>query len=124
MVLSYMSGDNRNLTVSVNGKDVQTLSCNSGSYEKVATKTLKVTLQQGENTIRLYNKSSADMPSIDCMTIQPVDATERVVVGIQAPAILSPAQLTDGKYYTIDGKLVRHPRKGGLYIYKGKKVLF
>ncbi|MBO4431795.1 MAG: alpha-galactosidase [Bacteroidaceae bacterium] len=124
MVLSYMSGDNRNLTVSVNGKDVQTLSCNSGSYEKVATKTLKVTLQQGENVIRLYNKSSADMPSIDCMTLQPVGATERVVVGIQAPPALSPAQLTDGKYYTFDGKLVRHPRQGGLYIYNGKKVLF
>ena len=125
MTLSYMSAENRNLTISVIDKDVQTLTCNSGGNDKVGTKTLKVELQQGENIIRLYNKSSsADMPNIDCMTIKPVDATERVVVGIQAPAILSPAQLTDGKYYTIDGKLVRHPRKGGLYIYKGKKILF
>ena len=125
LTLSYMSGDNRNLTVSVNGKDVQTLTCNSGSYDKVGTKTLKVTLQQGENLIRLYNKSSsAEMPNIDCMTIQPVDATERVVVGIHAPVAVPSDQLTDGKYYTLDGKLVRHPRKGGLYIYSGKKILF
>ena len=124
LTLSYMSGDNRNLTVSVNGKDVQTLTCNSGSYDKVGTKTLKVTLQQGENLIRLYNKSSsAEMPNIDCMTIQPVDATERVVVGIHAPVAIPSDHLTDGKYYTFDGKLVRHPRKGGLYIYNGKKVL-
>ena len=63
------------------------------------------------------------MPNIDCMTIQPVDATERVVVGIHAPVAVPSDQLTDGKYYTLDGKLVRHPRKGGLYIYNGKKVL-
>ena len=125
MVLSYMSGDNRNLTVSVNGKDVQTLTCNSGGYDKVGTKTLKVTLQQGENLIRLYNKSSsAEMPNIDCMTINPVDATERVVVGIDAPIADSVAQLSDGKYYTLSGQLVKKPRKGGLYIYNGKKVIF
>ena len=89
----------------------------------MGTKTLTVTLQPGENTIRLYNKSSsAEMPNIDCMTLQPVDATERVVVGIHAPEDLSAAGY-DGKYYTLDGRLVKHPRKGGLYIHNGKKVL-
>ena len=123
MTLSYMSGDNRDFTLSLNGKDIKTFTCNSGGYEKVGTKTLTVTLQPGENTIRLYNKSSsAEMPNIDCMTLQPVDATERVVVGIHAPEDLSAAGY-DGKYYTLDGRLVKHPRKGGLYIHNGKKVL-
>ena len=123
MKIRYVSGESRNITVNVNGKDIRTLSCNSGSWGTVASKTLEVTLQPGENTIRLYNKSSsAWMPNIDCVTLQPVDATERVVVGIHAPEDLSAAS-SDSKYYTLDGRLVKHPRKGGLYIHNGKKVL-
>ena len=124
MTLNYMSGDNRNLTVSVNGKDVQTLTCNSGGYDKVGSKTLTVTLTPGENLIRLYNKSSsAAMPNIDCMTIHPVGVTDRIAVGIHAPVAVPAARQHDGKYYTLDGKLVRHPHKGNIYIHNGNKVL-
>ncbi|MBO4215732.1 MAG: alpha-galactosidase [Bacteroidaceae bacterium] len=124
MTLSYMSGDNRDLTISVNGKDIKTFTCNSGNYSAVGTKTLTVTLEPGENLIRLYNKSAlAAMPNIDCMTLQPVGTTDRVTVGINAPVAIPAAHQNDGKYYTLDGKLVRHPHKNRLYIHNGKKVL-
>ena len=124
MTLKFMSGDNRNLTVNVNGKDVQTLTCNSGGYDKVGSKTLNISLVPGENLIRLYNKSSsAAMPNIDCMTIHPVGVTERIAVGIHAPVAVSTAKTLDGKYYTLDGRTVKHPRKGRIYIHDGKSVL-
>ena len=128
MTLSYMSGDNRDFTLSLNGKDIKTFTCNSGGYEKVGTKTLTVTLQPGENTIRLYNKSaSAEMPNIDCMTLQPVDATERVVVGITPQLLDANSQMENGEssstWTDLSGRVVKHPRKGGLYIHNGKKVL-
>ena len=124
MTLKFMSGDNRNLTVNVNGKDVQTLTCNSGGYDKVGFKTLNISLVPGENLIRLYNKSSsAAMPNIDCMTIHPVGVTERIAVGIHAPVAVSTAKTLDGKYYTLDGRTVKHPRKGRIYIHDGKSVL-
>lgn len=124
IILKYMSGDNRSLTLSVNGQDVQTFSCNSGGDGTVAAKSIKVNLLQGENVIRLYNKSSsAWMPNIDCMTIRPVNSTARVVVGIDTPIAFSD-QTYDGKYYTLNGILVNKPRKGGLYIYNGKKIIY
>ena len=124
MKISYISGESRNITVNVNGEDVRTISCNSGGWGTVSSSTLQVTLQPGENTIRLYNKSSsAWMPNIDCMTLLPKGTTERVVVGINAPVVTPADKVNDGKYYTLDGKLVRHPQKHRLYIYNGRKVL-
>lgn len=67
--------------------------------------------------------SSAWMPNIDCMTLLPKGTTERVVVGINAPVVTPADRVNDGKYYTLDGKLVRHPQKHRLYIYNGRKVL-
>lgn len=125
MTLKYISGDTRNMTVELNGKEVSTLSCNSGSWSTVGENTIKVNLEQGENVIRLYNKSaSAAMPDVDCMMLKPVDATERVTVGIHAPATQTLARMNDGKYYQLDGRLVKRPSKGKVYVYNGKKVLF
>ena len=46
MKLDYICGENRNVTISVNGKKVKTFSyCNSGGWDKVATKTLEITLR-------------------------------------------------------------------------------
>lgn len=122
MTLKYLSGDTRSVTVSVNGTDIQTLSCNSGSWNTVASKELTIPLKKGENTIRLYGKSTTSwMPNIDCMTLQPLGTTDRVVVGIHAPASTSPT--SSGKYHTLDGREVKRPRKGRIYIHGGQKVL-
>ncbi|MBQ9361901.1 MAG: alpha-galactosidase [Bacteroidaceae bacterium] len=120
MTLKYISGENRNIIVNVNGTDVKTLSCNSGGWSTVGSKTLTVTLQPGENTIRLYNKSSSSwMPNVDCMTLRPTN-TDRLTVGISRPA--AQATTTDNSYYTLDGRKVKAPTKG-IYIHQGQKVL-
>lgn len=125
MKLRYVSGDSRNITVNVNGQDVNTQSYNSGGWGTVGTKTINIELLPGENVIRLYNKSSsAWMPNIDCMILQPKDVTERIPVGIEAPIAVPAASLRDGNYYSLSGVRVKKPRKGGLYIFNGKKILY
>ena len=125
MTVRYISGDTRSITVQVNGEDVKTLSCNSGGWGNVASKTLTIHLNQGENTIRLYGKSSsAWMPNVDCMTLQPVGATGRVAVGIHTPATpsASASQQDSDVYYTLAGMAVEHP-ESGFYIHKGQKII-
>ena len=120
MILKYISGESRNIIVNVNGKDVKTLPCNSGSWSTVASKSLSIELQPGENVIRLYNKSSSSwMPNIDCMTLRSSDA-DRLTVGIHQPTA-QPTKI-DNNYYTLDGRKVKTPTKG-IYIHKGQKVL-
>ena len=126
MTLRYISGESRNITVNVNGKDVKTLSCNSGNWNTVSSQTLTITLQQGENIVRLYNKSSSSwMPNIDCMTLKPVGSTGRTtVVGINAPQAQKQSSIKgDVSTYTLDGRRTSHPRRG-IYIEDGKKKLY
>jgi len=79
MTIGFISGENRNIDVSVNGKKVQTVSVNSGGWGTVGTRKLKVTLNKGQNVVRLSN-SSAWMPDIDYIdlvcTSLPSDMTE------------------------------------------------
>jgi hypothetical protein len=124
MTIKYISGENRNITVNVNGEDVKTLSCNSGNWNTVGSKALTISLEQGENVIRLYGKSSsAWMPNIDCMTLQPVGKSGRVVVGIEDVQSSSPSAVStqDSRFYTLSGQPVSHPEKG-IYIHKGRKI--
>ena len=124
MTIKYISGESRNITVNANGQDVKTLSCNSGNWNTVGSKALTITLEPGENIIRLYGKSSsAWMPNIDCMTLKPVGKNERIVVGIkdvQSPSS-SAVSPQDDRYYTLNGQPVKHPGKG-IYIHKGIKI--
>jgi len=125
MKLRYVSGESRNITVNVNGKDFNTQSYNSGGWGTFGTKTLNIELLPGENVIRLYNKNASSwMPNIDCMTIQPKGTTERIPVGIDAPLAVPAATVNDGNYYSLSGIRVKKPRKGGLYIFNGKKILY
>lgn len=118
--IKYVSGENRNMILNVNGKDVKTFtSCNSGSWGSVGIKTITIELEPGENTIRLYNKS-AWMPSIDCINIKKTGSTERVVVGIEnVKTNLENNQ--DNAYYSLDGRKVSANKKG-ILIHKGKKL--
>lgn len=122
--IKYVSGENRNMTVNINGKDVKTFtSCNSGNWNTVGTKTLTVTLNPGDNIVRLYNKS-AWMPSIDCMTVTRTDANDRVIISaINAPKAQSDKSLSlNNKWYDLQGKEVENP-SNGIYIQNGKKVM-
>lgn len=123
MTLSYICGEDRKLTVAVNGKNVKTLTLNSKAWDKVMTKSVKITLQPGENVIRLYNASSW-MPDIDCMSLTPLNTAVEDV----APDV------TDGNVdvYTIGGQLLRHGvsrrnaldgQSHGAYIVGGRIVI-
>jgi len=122
MTIKYISAENRNIVVNVNGKDVKVLSCNSGSWNAVGSKSCLVTLQPGENIVRLYNKSSsAWMPNVDCMTLRP-SGSDRIAVGISRIPAPAPARVADDRYYTLDGRQVKAPAKG-IYIHRGMKIL-
>ena len=57
----------------MNGQRVQSLSVNSGGWQTVGKKSLKVSLQKGRNTIRLSNASGwmPDIDYIDLVTTTP-----------------------------------------------------
>ena len=69
MTIAYISGENRNISIDVNGQRVQTVNVNSGGWSTVAEKKVTITLQEGQNTIRLSN-SSGWMPDIDYIDLQ------------------------------------------------------
>lgn len=68
LMLSFITGETRKVYLQVNDGEVQELSLNSGGWSTVAKKEVEVTLQQGNNVVRLYNPS-AWMPDIDCMEL-------------------------------------------------------
>ncbi len=69
MTLTFISGADRKVTITVNGEDKQTFTLNSGGWSKPAQKEIDITLEKGNNVIRLYNASDW-MPDIDCMTLE------------------------------------------------------
>ena len=70
LTIAYICGENRKITVSVNGERLQTLNVSSGGWDKVGTRTLKINLNKGYNVIRLSNPS-AWMPDIDYIDVTP-----------------------------------------------------
>ena len=68
LTIAYASGEDRQLTVSVNGQVVKTLTVNSGDFGRVGLVELPITLQKGDNVIRLAN-ANAWMPDIDYINI-------------------------------------------------------
>ena len=66
--VAYLSGEDRNMTVEVNGKRIQKLTCNSGGFDKVGTISLPIKLKKGDNVIALYN-NRAYMPDIDYIQV-------------------------------------------------------
>ena len=73
LTIGYISGESRTIRVDVNGQRVQSLSVNSGGWQTVGKKSLKVSLQKGRNTIRLSNASGwmPDIDYIDLVTTTP-----------------------------------------------------
>lgn len=71
MTIAYISGENRNINVTVNGKRVQSVNVNSGGWQTVGKKNVTIQLQKGRNTIRLSN-ATYWLPDIDYIDLKPV----------------------------------------------------
>lgn len=67
LTLFYYSGEKRDLTVSVNGKEYQLPQLYSGGWEQSGQTSIKVKLRKGRNTIRLSNPTGW-APDIDKLT--------------------------------------------------------
>ncbi len=109
--IAFISGENRNITVSVNGKTVQTISANSGGWQTVGKKSLTIQLEKGNNTIRLSNPSTW-MPDIDYIEVSP---TPSGIQDIRQSDKLSTA------IYDLQGRQLPNTPKKGIYIQGGRK---
>lgn len=68
LTMYYLSGEDRNATVSVNGSDSQLTMLNSGDTKTVGKTSLPVKLQKGYNKVRISNASGL-APDIDRIEI-------------------------------------------------------
>lgn len=116
MTIAFLSAEDRDITVEINGEEVKTITANSGSYNRVGTTTFPVTLQPGVNTVRLSNPYYF-MPDIDYFDLKPVKAG---IEGVEADAA------TDGTtdIYNLNGVKMESQKDlaPGIYIVGGKKV--
>ena len=115
MKLTYVSGENRSLTVQVNGEDVTTRTLNSGSWSTMKSVDVPISLNAGNNVVRVYTSKGNWMPSIDCMTLTRKDVPE-AIEGVEADTS------TDAPYYNLQGQPVT-PTTNSIYIKNRQKVL-
>lgn len=114
LTTSYLSGESRSMTLEVNGKKITTISAANKGWGTVQTNRRKITLNPGDNVIRLYN-SSAYMPNIDCIKLEKIVPT--AIQGTQA-------QQTASQAYSLGGVPIRSARPAkGIYVRNGKKML-
>lgn len=66
--LYYLSGEDRNATLSVNGTDIPLSCLNSGGWDNIARETLPVKLHKGYNVIRISNATDW-APDVDRIEI-------------------------------------------------------
>lgn len=116
MKLTYVSGENRSLTINVNGDDITTRTLNSGSWSTMRSVTVNISLNAGNNVIRIYTAKGNWMPSIDCMTLTRVEKPD----GIKS--ISKDQSQTEPSYYNLQGLPVQSPSPKGVYIKNRKKV--
>jgi hypothetical protein len=114
LTIAYIAGESRNITVSVNGTKVQTLSLNSGGWQTVGRKTLQIKLEKGCNEIRLSNATNW-MPDIDYIELE-----NKSPSGI-APAKAEAAKT--GRTYNIKGQPADGVHGHGIMIENGRKVV-
>jgi len=113
--IAYISGESRNITVSVNGNKVQTVSVNSGGWQTVGKKSLTIQLQKGDNIIRLSNPTSW-MPDIDYIQLTPMPS------GMNT--LNNQTSTEQSHLYDLQGRQIQHPRPSStIIISKGKKTI-
>ena len=69
LTIAYLAGEERSMTVTINGKKPQTLTVNGNRWDRVATVSIPIKLKKGQNTIRLSNPTGW-MPDIDYVEIK------------------------------------------------------
>lgn len=66
--LVAISGEDRDVYISINDDEATKIRVNTGGWNAVGKTTLKIHLNKGYNTVRLFN-TDGWMPDIDCMTL-------------------------------------------------------
>ncbi len=113
MTIGYICGENRNITIHVNGKLVKTVSVNSGGWQTVGKTKVSVKLEQGRNVVRLLNTSNW-MPDIDYMELEPKAST-----GIEQVKVDDPQQ--SAVDYDLSGKKVPDHHRGGTLLISNRR---
>ncbi|MBR5657203.1 MAG: alpha-galactosidase [Prevotella sp.] len=114
LTVAYISGENRNITISVNGKKVQTVSVNSGGWQTVGKRSVDINLEKGCNVVRLSNPT-AWMPDIDYMELKLIESADINNVSMSAT--------TDNRTYDLQGRPVDASQARGILINNGQKRL-
>ena len=113
LTIAGISGENRNITVSVNGQKVKTISFTSSDWNRVGKKTLNIQLQPGMNVVRLSNPTNW-MPDIDY-----IDLTCLTPSGITPQS----ASSSRPQAYDLQGRPISHTPTKGIQVRQGRKVL-
>lgn len=71
MTISYITGEERPLAISVNGETPRIEKLKGPNWESVVTKTVRIKLNKGMNTIRLGEQDSW-APNIDCIQLSAI----------------------------------------------------
>ncbi|MBR6455536.1 MAG: alpha-galactosidase [Prevotella sp.] len=114
LTIGFVSGDNRNIAVSVNGEVVETVVTNGGSWSQVSQKKVAVRLNQGNNTVRLSN-ATGWMPDIDYIDLVPT-VPSSIGVAKQQPLA------ADEAVYDLQGRKI-HKKKEKIYVKRGRKII-
>lgn len=109
MNIHFISGENRAVTLTVNGGEPQTLTgLNSGSWSGTAQKAVNIQLKPGYNTIRLGN-AAAWAPDIDCMTLTHI------------PTSVDPVKAKEGRAASV--KIYYDNKPVSIYADRDRKVV-
>ena len=114
LTIGFISGENRSITVTVNGEKVKTVSCNSGGWGTVGKKKVSIHLQKGRNTVRLSNPSNW-MPDIDYIDLK-LTASDAIHDALYTPERPAKAYDLSGRPATSASAL--HIKDGMKYIQK------
>lgn len=141
LTLSYLSGENRSATMTVNGKDTVLTGLNSGSFTTKGSVKVPITLKKGLNTIRFSN-ATAYIPDIDAISINVNDIVTsikssrmssqgkvklQVCVKNDVLEINASSKIIDASIYDVAGKMLQkvdqnvistHMMKSGTYVLK------
>ena len=118
LTIAYISGESRNITLSVNGKKINTYSVNSGGWDKVAKKKVSITLEPGNNVIRLSN-ASGWMPDFDY-----IEVTPNVSTSIDDVQVSTSDEGQGQHLYDLQGREVKADQARGIVISnKHKRIL-
>ena len=98
----------------MNGKNVKTQSYNSGGWDKVGKKTLDITLEPGNNVIRLSNTSNwmPDIDYIDLMLVEPSSVDE-----------VKATTAKDEQLYDLQGRKIKAGQAHGIVISNHRKKI-